>query len=239
MTGAVARACVTLLVIVAGAALLKAGPRAPSPDMTPWVENGLHIKILMRALTYEQSLDRKAGTSIRVGVLYDPSSTDSVQASMTAIALFQAQARTMTFKERRILVVGVPIQRDDARLMEDLAADLKVAYLTPGLAQQTVERVVAATRTLGVISMSALRDHVRWGVALGVALQAGKPRILVNLAAARLEGAEFSSQLLQLADLIRSKARAKTPPPTTPASRTTRELPGADATPPDGAGGVQ
>lgn len=192
----------TALLLFVALGVASAGPRAGVARPVEWTRNGLHIKILMRALTYEQSLAKAQGASLRIGVLYDPRSNASVKASMTAISLFEEQARVLTFKARRILVVGVPVPLDDGRLVECLSGDLKVTYLTPGLPRETVERIVGATRYLQIISTSPLRDYVRWGVSLGVVLVESKPRILINRTATRLEGVSFSSQLLQLAEIV-------------------------------------
>jgi hypothetical protein len=45
--------------------------------------------------------------------------------------------------------------------------------------------------------------HARRGVALVVTAPEGKPAITVNLPASRLEGVDFSSDLLRLATVVR------------------------------------
>ena len=47
------------------------------------------------------------------------------------------------------------------------------------------------------------RPLVEAGLAIGVEVQGDKPRIVVNLPAAKAEGTSFGSELLRLADIIR------------------------------------
>jgi hypothetical protein len=44
--------------------------------------------------------------------------------------------------------------------------------------------------------------YVPLGVAVGARLQAERPRLLLNLQAARRAGADFSAELLKLAEVI-------------------------------------
>jgi hypothetical protein len=45
-------------------------------------------------------------------------------------------------------------------------------------------------------------DYVGAGCAVGIGTEGEKPLIIINLPAAKAEGADFSSQLLQLAKVI-------------------------------------
>jgi hypothetical protein len=58
---------------------------------------------------------------------------------------------------------------------------------------------VAAAQTL---TMSGTQGYVERGIAVGLELRGSKPIIRINLAAARAQGADFSSQLLKLAEIV-------------------------------------
>ncbi len=107
----------------------------------------------------------------------------------------------MTFMKRRVLVLGIPLALEDARLARSLDG-VSVLYVSPGLSQPQIERVARTTRRLKVRTMAGLEEYVRWGVALGVVLRDERPRPLVNYEAAKAEGAAFSAQLLGLAEII-------------------------------------
>jgi hypothetical protein len=51
--------------------------------------------------------------------------------------------------------------------------------------------------------MSGVPRHVASGLALGVGLRGGRPRILVHVEASRLEGADLSAELLKLAEIVK------------------------------------
>jgi YfiR/HmsC-like len=215
-----------MLLLVLSARGLSAAPPGATRAQATWTRNPLHVKILMRALAYEKARGFEKGPSLRVGVLFDPGAKDSYVTAIAAVSLFVDQIRNMTFKGLPIVVIGVPLVADDTRLLESLASNLNVAYMAPGLTRSSLERVLSATRHLGILSMGAFRDYVRWGVSLGVVLKSQRPRILVNLEAARLEGASFSSQLLQLAEIVKTEPK-KEPSRGAPSSSSSKEGPGA------------
>jgi hypothetical protein len=53
-----------------------------------------------------------------------------------------------------------------------------------------------------VVTLASVPAYVGAGLAIGVALRDGRPHILINLAASRLEGADLASELLKLATIV-------------------------------------
>ena len=53
-----------------------------------------------------------------------------------------------------------------------------------------------------IVTLTGIPAFVDRGVSVGIDLQGGKPRILINLQAARAEGADFDSGLLKLARIV-------------------------------------
>ena len=198
-----------LLALVCGLVLL-APERAASPQVAreSWTQSDMHVTVLMRALTYDHRLRREAKETLRVGVLFDARDAPSVLASAAVLRLFEAQADRMTFLRRRVVVIAIPLAADDARLERALDLDLDALYLTPGMARNDIVRVTTVTRRLDVISMAAAESYVFLGVSLAAVLKEGRPHILVNYPAGVEEGAEFSTQLLQLAEVIGRKPGA-------------------------------
>ncbi len=193
------RGALGLLVVLLILTLPRSAASLPPPQ--PWTESALHLKILMRALTYEHSLAQRTKRFFRVGVLYDPDDERSRHAATTVILLLKEQARRLTFLQRQLVVVSVPLQ-ENGRLEGALQLDLSALYLSTNIDDTDIKRVVEITRRLKIISMTGVRPYIDLGVTLAVVLRHERPQIIINFPASQAEGARFSSQLLQLAEVI-------------------------------------
>jgi hypothetical protein len=65
-----------------------------------------------------------------------------------------------------------------------------------------IEEIVAISRAHRITTLTGVPGFVEKGIALGLALRAERPLILVHLVAARAEGADLDSQLLKLARVL-------------------------------------
>ena len=88
---------------------------------------------------------------------------------------------------------------------ESLADCLKMhgaalLYITP-LRAVDVGAVATTASNAGVTTVTGVPQYIAQGVAVGVRLQRDRPRILINLQGARLQGADFAAELLKLADV--------------------------------------
>jgi len=63
--------------------------------------------------------------------------------------------------------------------------------------------VIEYTRANGIMSMTGQPDQVKKGVALGVGVREGKPKILLNLSASKAEGIDWNPALLKIATVFR------------------------------------
>lgn len=80
--------------------------------------------------------------------------------------------------------------------------DASVLYVCPGL-QSHLARILSMTRGQKVVSLASTRAQVRAGVSLGAFRRPnGKPGFVVNLRGSRAEGARFSLEFLQLAEVV-------------------------------------
>ena len=69
--------------------------------------------------------------------------------------------------------------------------------------EKIVREVLSSTRTLKIISMSNVPDYVHWlGVTLGVDVEKGKPKIMVNLASCQHEKVKFDEKILANASVF-------------------------------------
>jgi len=180
---------------LAGAMLL-AGPaaRVAAQQMAAPVE--VQFSLFYRIIAYDRALAQRNPDTVVVGVLYQP----EVRASVLARdeALRQAAPSSAGFVSRL-----VPIALSDSTDVGEVArrAGCDLLYVTP-LRAVNIRRIGDAAAEQGILTLTGVPDYVERGIAVGVGLRGERPEILVNLAAARRQGADFSAQLLRLAKVL-------------------------------------
>ena len=78
---------------------------------------------------------------------------------------------------------------------------VSVLYIAP-LRGYNLGALTRLARNRGIRTVTGVREYVDAGVAVGLAVRNDRPLILINLAASRAEGSEYSSQLLRLARIV-------------------------------------
>lgn len=96
----------------------------------------------------------------------------------------------------------MPFTGADALAARCRAEQAAVVYFTPGF-EDDLEGVRAALSTVNVLSVASSADYVPRGIVLGFELESGKPKIVINLGQARLQGVNFPPDLLGLMRVIR------------------------------------
>ena len=76
-----------------------------------------------------------------------------------------------------------------------------VVYVTP-LRGVELHPLVRTARAAGMTTFTGVPLYVEQGVALSIGIVRERPQIIVNLAATRAEGSDFTSQLLRLCKVI-------------------------------------
>lgn len=164
--------------------------------MPPTMQASLFAKIL----TFDRNLKARAGGELKIGVLYQKKVRSSLEAQEEFLRAMCADPG------RRI--DGLPlncvaIEWTNARDVEAavVSKGIRVLYVAP-LRAVAIEEIIAISRARKITTLTGVPEFVEKGIALGLALRAERPLILVHLAAARAEGADFNSQLLKLARVV-------------------------------------
>ena len=82
------------------------------------------------------------------------------------------------------------------------SAAFSLLYVAP-LRSKDLSEIAASARAAKVTTVTGVPDYLQSGLAVSVRRQGGRPKLLVNLRAARLEGADFKAELLKLAEISR------------------------------------
>jgi hypothetical protein len=188
------------LTAVLVAALCVTSPRAAAAagDDLPVRKQAL---LLLRVLVYDRNLKARAHGAVRIAVAYRPHDAASEGHRDALLDGFESLGREVVAAGLPVEAVAVPFH--DA---EDFAARLGRAgavclYVGPGLAAQAreVERAARAHALLTATGDRALLDA---GLAIGLVNRGPRAGVVVNLPAARGEGADLDAALLAIAEVL-------------------------------------
>jgi hypothetical protein len=156
--------------------------------------------LILKILKFDRSLETRAGGTATIAILYLENDRESEAVRVELQAALEAAARTVTFP-LPVKVIRLPYSA--AKIDADLAAAKPTAtYVAPGLAAQ-LGAITRATRKSGTLTFSAEASDVRAGLSVGLVVRDDRPALLINLPASKAEGADLSSDLLRLSQVIR------------------------------------
>jgi hypothetical protein len=158
------------------------------------------VKTLARVLAYDESLTKRAGSRVVIGVLYKAGSPD-VQNEPTE--WFAAFSKLESYNIRGLPIHAVMLPFTTPEVLQESVSGRNIValYICPGL-EGEIANIKRISRERKTTTIASREDMVHAGLTLGVFSEHGKLSVVVNLAASRAEGAQFGSDLLRLAKVI-------------------------------------
>lgn len=184
-----------ILAIVLGIFAFLASAPARADRLSAPLEAAIHL----RALGYDRALHQRAGDTVTIAVLYDPSSDDSVHAEEEIAQAFRALSGKMTVQNLPIAVKVVPYK--DTWPGNELAG-VAAAYVTPGLTAHLNDIKTQAARN-GIPTLCGDRDLAVAGLSIAAYPKGSSPGLTINLTAARADGMDLDSRLLAIAEVLK------------------------------------
>ena len=176
--------------------LALAGTASPAAAQEVAVPVEIQVPLLLKILTFDRRL-ADAAEPLVVGVVFQRRNRASAAIGEEVRGLLATAARPI-----RVVVIDLDETRDLRGML--LRENVRVVYIAP-LQAVSVSTVAEATRGERVVSVTGVPRYVEQGLAVGIDLRDSRPRIVINLAASRAEGADFSAELLKLARLAGPK----------------------------------
>lgn len=182
-------------------AAVLAFPSAGLSAQTVLLPEDVQYPLLAKILTFDRRLEVRTGDEIVLGIIFQQEFPPS---HANLLALEAAAARSPIRSVHDLPVRLLPVRLDQ---VQDLPAQLRregvnLVYLAPVRAVD-IQRILDAARTVGALTVTGVPEYVAQGVSVGMGLRNSRPRILINLSSARLEGADLTASLLSLAEVIR------------------------------------
>ncbi|MDP9194101.1 MAG: YfiR family protein [Acidobacteriota bacterium] len=145
-------------------------------------------------------LDRSLGArpELVLAVLYQETYATSSEAREAVMIWAEASGVRCVF-------VALDQKTAEAALL-NVVAD--VFYVTPmrGADIQQIARIARARR---IRTMAGLTEYVAIGLSVGIGVRNDRPRIMINLDAAKAEGAAYQAQLLQMAEIVKARSAVR------------------------------
>jgi hypothetical protein len=158
-----------------------------------------HAAVIARVLSYELTLEERAGDSIEIAVVYlrgNPTSEANADDWFRALR----DLLPVNVKKRPLLVSKVGYGIGDLTAAIDKGAD--VLLVTDGLKGEAAS-IAQIARARHVLTAGNSPDYVQTELTLCIVDEGEKTKILINLNTANSERIRFSSRLLALAQIIR------------------------------------
>jgi len=159
------------------------------------VPENLQAAIFFKVLAYDYNIQSKPGNEVTIAVLIDTKTAGRQAAILEGFNKIKGQQ--LGGKTINIIVVKM----SGAAAVGD-AAKGDILYLPEG----SDEKVVTATLTFAEKNKKATlggsENLANKGCAIGLAVEGGKPKIVINLPASQAQGMNLSSKVLRLAKVL-------------------------------------
>jgi hypothetical protein len=186
--------CVAVL-----AAALLAFWSAASFAQASGVPAGIQAELLSKLEGYDKGFAERAGDVANVLLLVKPGSAKSAVAAAEMRSALARLDRVGGLPHRET----VAAYSGAAQLAQKIRSEhVAVVYVTPGLDDE-LGKIREALDSVNVLTLGALAAYVPEGMVLAFEIEAGKPKILLNLEQAKHQGVKFPTEVLRLMKVFR------------------------------------
>ena len=163
----------------------------------------VQVPILFKVLAFDRHIADSHDRTLVVGVFYQSGyRVSSTAKELVMDALSQIGSGGPANHSLRVVAIDADRNEDLGEALARL--QVKVLYVAP-LRAFDLGRIVAATRRARALTLTGVPEYVEEGLSIGLELRQDRPRIMVNLRAARAEGAELAAPLLHLATVVEGR----------------------------------
>jgi hypothetical protein len=156
----------------------------------------VQLPLFLKVMSFDRQLSSRGGGTLVLAIAYQSGYRASADAKEEA---WRAASNIREISGMPLSIVAIDLDREDAAAALTRGR-VTLLYLTP-VRGVDVKELGGVARAAHVTTLTGVVRYVELGLAVGVRLRGDRPRIVVNLAASRLEGAELGAELLKLAEV--------------------------------------
>jgi hypothetical protein len=188
------------LALAAALVLCFMGPISPQAVAAQEMEVPvmLQAELFLKVMTFDRNLASRTKDETVVIVVYQSGNKLSNRTQEEFVRTVERLRRT--WKGSVLHIVTVDLDQED---LEEALRGLNAAalYVAP-LRGVDIENIASVARTGHIATFSGVPRYITRGLAVGVRVKGDRPKLMVNLQASRLEGTDFSAELLTIAEVI-------------------------------------
>lgn len=169
--------------------------RASAQEME--VPVGVQLPLFLKVVSFDRQLNARAGGALVIAIAFQGGYRTSAEAKDEAL---RVAAGVRDVAGLPVTLVAIDLDRD--ALAGALARTRATLLYVAPLRGIDVKELALVARAAHVTTLTGVVRYVETGLAVGVRLKGDRPRIVINLGASRSEGAEFSAELLKLAQVL-------------------------------------
>ena len=164
------------------------------PAASQTVPVSLQAAIFFKVLSYDSSISSKSGSQITIYVVTDKKTSSQKNEIMAGFNKLSGKP----LGGKTVKVVSI-----DAANVVNINDSAGVIYAPSGSDRDTVEKIISVASERKIATLGGDETLVEMGIAVGLTVEEGKPKIVVNFPASQEQGMKLSSKLLRLAKVLK------------------------------------
>lgn len=165
------------------ALVLSSAPRGVADELG---NLDLASRIFLKILLLDRELASKTSNNVVVGVI----GSDAAHRAFSAL-------RGQRLDQSQDFVLADVVRYES---LDEIGKQPTVLYVGP---DASPEEVTAFTRKNGVLSVTTVASYLTRGVSVGLTIENGKPRVVLNLVNSNREGLHWNSKMLKISRVVR------------------------------------
>jgi len=159
----------------------------------------IQFQLVLKVLTAERNRPLETRPALAIGIVYQGKSPDSRDVKDRFAAEIEKETANHVVPPVRFGLIDVSNPADLASEFARTNPDILYVSPLPGF---DLDAIVALSRARKILTFTGVPAYVQSGLSVGFSSELGAARILINRKAYLAEGADFSSKLLKLAQVI-------------------------------------
>ena len=156
----------------------------------------VQFPLFLKILVFDRNLKERIGDEIIIGIVYQGRFRKSRRARDEFVDVMK-ESPVKKVEDIPVRQVSIDVSKSDWESVI-LNNKIDILYIAPVRALE-MKKITDLSRAIKIVTLTGVADYVESGLAVGIGTKGNKPRIIINLPAAKAEGADFSSRLLCLA----------------------------------------
>lgn len=161
----------------------------------------VQVPLFTKILSFERNTRTKVTNELVVLILYQRNFRNSLNTKNAVEKQLDGKSLSeFSGASARVLTFALD---SDSDLRQYLSRNrVNFIYVAP-LRAYDIGNITSISRSKKILTGSGVVDYINEGISIGIDIRSEKPEIIINLAAAKHEGADLSSQLLKMARIIK------------------------------------